>query len=108
MCDSHAVTVDEALSQQRFSEQSLQKELIQGEDVMPRIYTSGNDAIDFCARCYPTSEDAAEKTYGNEAKYGEGPDDRGNCFGYDAEHPDYDSTDYRCKKCRKRLTSDDN
>lgn len=41
--------------------------------------------------------------YGN---LGDGPDDRGNCFAYDAEHPWYDYG-YRCKTCRCRLTEND-
>lgn len=69
---------------------------------MPRIYTSANDPLDFCIRHFPT-EEAAEKKYGNVTKTGEGPDGRGNCFGWDAEHPPYEGTDYVCHLCKKRL-----
>lgn len=75
---------------------------------MPRIYDSSNDALDFCRRCF-LSESEAEEQYGDVSKTGEGPDGRGNCFGWDAEHPPYEQTDYRCKTCRKRLYEiDDN
>lgn len=71
---------------------------------MPRIYTSASDPIDFCKKCFPT-EAIAEVRYGN---VGNGPDDRGNCFGYDEDHPDYAGEDYKCEQCRKRLTDRDN
>ena len=71
---------------------------------MPRIYTSTSDPIDFCRRCFP-SEQNAEKKYGN---MGDGPDGRGNCFAYDAEHPDYEGEDYQCEKCKKSLDGIDN
>ena len=74
---------------------------------MPRIYTSANDARDYCERCYPT-EKGAEQRYGNVAKTGEGPDGRGNCFSYDAEHPDYEREDYTCIVCKKKLGEQDN
>jgi hypothetical protein len=38
----------------------------------------------------------------------DGPDDRGNCYGYEAEHPDYDGENYVCEKCGAPLTSEDN
>jgi hypothetical protein len=69
---------------------------------MPRIYTSCSDPLDFCQRCFP-SEARAERAYGD---VGDGPDGRGNCFGYDAEHPSYDGEDYTCERCGKRLTDD--
>jgi hypothetical protein len=70
---------------------------------MPRIYSSTSDPIDFCKKCFP-AEDNAIKRYGN---VGEGPDGRGNCYGYDAEHPDYDGDDsYTCRRCRKRLNGE--
>lgn len=50
---------------------------------MPRIYTSASDPIDFCQACFPTEEEAL-RMYGN---VGDGPDDRGNCFSYNEEHP---------------------
>lgn len=71
---------------------------------MPRIYTSESNPIDFCRRCFP-SEDEAFKLYGN---LGDGPDDRGNCFEHDAEHPSYDDTDYGCESCHRELTERDN
>jgi hypothetical protein len=66
---------------------------------MPRIYTSTNDPIDFCKSCMPNEADAWN-AYG---MLGNGPDDRGNCYGYDAEHPPYHPSGYTCEKCRKRL-----
>jgi hypothetical protein len=71
---------------------------------MPRIYTSQSDPLDFCVRCFPR-EGIAVARY---SFLGDGPDNRGNCFGWDAEHPDYDGEDYCCEKCRKTLTSADN
>lgn len=73
---------------------------------MPRLYTSASDPLDFCKRCFPKSEDAARKRFGN---VGDGPDGRGNCFGYDADHPDYldDPDMYKCHTCRKVLTDND-
>lgn len=64
-----------------------------------RIYTGWNDALDFCKSCFP-SEAEARKRY----NHGTGPDGRGNCFGYDDMHPDYDGEGYRCEKCGKMLT----
>lgn len=67
---------------------------------MPRIYTSANDPTDFCRFCFPT-EQQAERKYEN---LGDGPDGRGNCYAYDAEHPPYDDGDvYRCTTCRRLL-----
>lgn len=76
---------------------------------MPRINTSASDPIDFCKRHMP-SEHRAEVFFGNIRKFGEGPDGRGNCFGYDDEHPDYEDSEhvYRCHVCKKRLTAEDN
>jgi len=74
---------------------------------MPRIYDSGNDPHDFCRDCYP-SEAEADELFGDVDKTGEGPDDRGNCYGYDAEHPPYEDTDYACEGCRDLLTEEDN
>jgi hypothetical protein len=65
-----------------------------------RIFTSANDPLDFCSRHAP-SLDTATKRYGN---VGDGPDGRGNCFEYDADHPDYDDDEYRCKSCRCKLS----
>jgi hypothetical protein len=66
---------------------------------MPRIYTGSNDPIDFCRYCFPRSEQFAIEKYGE----GEGPDDRGNCFDYEADHPPYDGNDYKCAKCGDEL-----
>jgi hypothetical protein len=74
---------------------------------MPRIYDSANDPHDFCRACFP-DEDSAKELFAN---LGDGPDGRGNCYGYDAEHPPYsDEAElgsehaYRCEKCRRPLT----
>jgi hypothetical protein len=72
---------------------------------MPRIYDSRSDPLDFCVKCFPKSEDAAMTLYGNRR---DGPDGRGNCFGYDAEHPPYEDEDYDCYSCGKRLRERDN
>ncbi len=70
---------------------------------MPRIYDSANNPIDFCRDCFP-DEASAEEEFGN---VGDGPDGRGNCFGYDDMHPDYDECDYTCHECGKLLTNED-
>ena len=62
---------------------------------MPRIYASNNDPYDFCQRHFPT-EATAREDFGNR---GNGPDDRGNCFEYDASHPSYYNDDYKCCEC---------
>jgi len=71
---------------------------------MPRIYTGDNDPLDFCRGHFP-SEIAASRRYGD----GEGPDGRGNCYDYDADHPPYAGEGYKCdhKGCRKVLTEKD-
>ncbi len=61
---------------------------------MPRIYNGANDPLDFCQRHFPKTESIARERYGD----GEGPDGRGNCFEYDASHPDY-GYGYRCGVC---------
>lgn len=71
---------------------------------MPRIYTSTSDPIDFCRGHFPKTEKAALRY----ANMGDGPDGRGNCFGYDAEHPDYPDEGYKCHVCGKELTEVDN
>jgi hypothetical protein len=71
---------------------------------MPRIYDSTSDPLDFCQRCFP-SESVAKKRYAN---LGDGPDDRGNCFEYNADHPDYSDTDYHCQTCNRKLGDRDN
>jgi hypothetical protein len=75
---------------------------------MPRIYDSSNDPLDFCRGCFPSEEEALEE-YGDIAVTGEGPDGRGNCFGWDAEHPDnYEGDVYLCHVCKVRLGANDN
>jgi len=71
---------------------------------MPRIYDSANDAHDFCARHFPT-EVVAERRFGD---VGDGPDGRGNCFAYEAEHPPYEGEHYHCKTCKTLLNDSDN
>ncbi len=71
---------------------------------MPRVYSSANDPLDFCEYCFP-DEDAALGVYGD---VGAGPDERGNCFAYEADHPDYEYEDYLCTECQAPLTEDDN
>jgi hypothetical protein len=68
---------------------------------MPRIYTSESNPVDYCRICFP-SEARAYALHGHD---GDGPDERGNCFGYDCEHPDYadDPDMYTCYKCGKSL-----
>jgi len=73
---------------------------------MPRIYNSASEPTDFCRRHMPP-ERRAELYFGNIRRWGEGPDGRGNCYSYDAEHPPYDGEDYRCNTCKKTLTSED-
>jgi hypothetical protein len=72
---------------------------------MPRIYTSASDPLDFCTRCFPKTEEAAFAKYGN---VGDGPDGRGNCFGYDDGHPPYEFEEYDCETCGRRLKEKDN
>lgn len=69
-----------------------------------RIYTSAGNPLDFCSTCFPKTEEQAAELYGN---LGDGPDGRGDCFGYAEEHPDYDGENYRCTTCGKRLTARD-
>jgi len=71
---------------------------------MPRIYDSESNPVDYCRRCFPKTEAKAYAIHGG----GEGPDDRGDCFAYDAEHPDYadDPDMYRCYVCNKELGLD--
>jgi hypothetical protein len=70
---------------------------------MPRVYTSENDALDFCSRHMP-GEAKARVLFGNK---GDGPDGRGNCFEHGAEHPPYDDEMYRCHTCGCRLGDKD-
>lgn len=71
---------------------------------MPRIYASNSDPVDYCYGCFPGPEEG--KRYHGRA--GDGPDGRGNCYEYEADHPDYDGEDYVCHLCREPLTSFDN
>jgi len=72
---------------------------------MPRIYTSSNSPLDFCVRCFPKNEAKAELTYG---RMGVGPDGRGNCFSYEADHPDYSCDAYQNNLTNHTLIIDDN
>ncbi len=75
---------------------------------MPRIYTDTNDPIDFCQACwqlYAVTETAAKQAYHGG---GVGPDNRGDCWGWDAEHPDYEGDEYECYECNRHLTWIDN
>lgn len=74
---------------------------------MPRVYTSASDPMDFCVTCFPKTEEKAYEEFGP-TRCGDGPDGRGDCFGYDSDHPDYECDEYRCCKCSKILTDEDN
>jgi hypothetical protein len=70
---------------------------------MPRIYSRASDPLDFCKPCFPDPDSAL-------ALYGVGPDGadgRGDCYGYDEEHPPYSDTDYTCEVCGDALTDKD-
>lgn len=71
---------------------------------MPRICTSTSAPFDFCQKCFP-SKSAALALY---ASLGDGPNGRGNCFEYDAEHPPYEHEDYTCDICNQPLSEIDN
>jgi hypothetical protein len=69
-----------------------------------RLYTSTADPIDLCRRCAAGLTDAeAFDRWGHD---GDGPDDRGNCFAFDVEHPPYDDGEmhYTCDDCGRPLT----
>lgn len=75
---------------------------------MPRIYDSTSSPRDFCMHCFDElfpDEEAARERFGN---LGDGPDDRGNCFAFDEEHPDYEGEGYTCENCRRGLSRRDN
>lgn len=67
-----------------------------------RIFTSNNIPLDFCFVCAP-KENKARKEYGH---IGDGPDNRGNCFAYDTEHPPYEPEQYYCHNCGDELSQD--
>lgn len=69
-----------------------------------RVCDSRSIPHDYCRTCAPSEEDAFEM-WGN---VGDGPDDRGDCFAYDPDHPPYDDgEDYYCADCGELLTEDD-
>lgn len=70
-----------------------------------RVYNSESEPLDFCLKCFPKTEAEAFKKYGGRES---GPDDRGDCFGYQCDHPDYDDCEYSCEVCNKPLTGKDN
>lgn len=72
---------------------------------MPRIYSSRSNPFDYCVKCFPKTVAKAITLHGND---GNGPDGRGNCFGYEEAHPDYQDEGYRCEKCNAILTERDN
>lgn len=74
---------------------------------MPRIYSSDAYPWDFCQECWPDSEEDA-KFFHPFLAGGTGPDGRGDCFSYNAEHPNYDLSQYECCICHKDLTAEDN
>jgi|TARA_Y100000389_G_scaffold181733_1_gene197672 hypothetical protein len=71
-----------------------------------RIISSASNCHDFCNDCAPDPI-TAEEEYGN---VGDGPDDRGNCYGYDeTERPTYDDDpdhQYNCEECDIVLTEE--
>jgi len=69
---------------------------------MPRIYSTASNPYDFCKAHMPPTEEAARAM--PLLNDGDGPDGRGDCFGYDAEHPEYDGEAYTCTTCGKPLT----
>ena len=71
---------------------------------MPRVYNSTSDPHDFCKRHFPSEGRALARF----AKLGDGPDNRGNCFGYNDDHPPYEGEDYHCEACGKLLHEEDN
>lgn len=71
-----------------------------GDVPVPRIYTSESNPVDYCRPCFPKSEEKAFALHGHD---GDGPDGRGNCFAYDAEHPDYEGGEYTCVLCGEKL-----
>lgn len=72
---------------------------------MPRVIASNADPVDFCLTCFP-NEQLARRRFGVVA-VGPGPDGRGDCFEYNADHPSYEGEGYTCDGCRKRLVESD-
>lgn len=72
---------------------------------MPRIYNSASEPIDYCKKHFPAEDSVTAARHQNA---GDGPDGRGNCYGYDEDHPDYDDGKYTCEICNKRLGAEDN
>ena len=68
-----------------------------------RIYTTSSSPLDYCRLCAPADTPGTKLAHTD----GPGPDGRGDCYGYDAEHPDYDGEFYRCHQCRRPLTQGD-
>jgi hypothetical protein len=75
---------------------------------MPRIYTSESDPLDFCKKCWELEFPTEEEAFARFGKLGDGPDERGNCFGYECEHPAYEDEGYECEECKAKLTAKDN
>jgi hypothetical protein len=75
---------------------------------MPRIYDSMSDPLDFCNNCFPNEQYAIKKYGDNLRENDQGPNHRGNCFGYDADHPSYGGEDYNCEICKELLTDEAN
>jgi len=86
---------------------------------MPRVYARNSDPLDFCCKCFP-DEDRAWERYGSPEVLPvgldllalrlrqDGPDGRGNCFGWDSPHPDYEVEEYTCDDCGRPLKALDN
>ena len=70
---------------------------------MPRVYDKQSDPHDFCRRHFPNKKNARKRFDVGD----DGPDGRGNCFAYDAEHPLYSNTDYTCESCGCILNDED-
>ncbi len=69
-----------------------------------RIYTSESIPVDFCRASAPSQEEELDM-FNN---LGDVPNDAGNCFSYDEEHPPYEETDYKCADCGEPLEAADN
>ena len=69
-----------------------------------RVVKSNNEPIDFCKDCRPNKWDAYNE-YGHNQEVG--PDGRGNCYAYDAEHQDYTLDWYKCAICGVLLDETD-